>query len=98
MRHWKVLMSITSRVAICAACMVFGIVGPCAGADSRVADAVRNRDPAAVRGLLRSRADGNTPGADGATPPHLAGRWGDTDPAGLPVRPRGRGGAANRYG
>ncbi|HEV3056591.1 MAG TPA: ankyrin repeat domain-containing protein [Vicinamibacterales bacterium] len=48
-----------------------------AGPEPRIAEAARNRDLAAVRSLLKSGADPNTPRSDGSTAIHWAARWDD---------------------
>lgn len=59
------------------------IARPAASGDTRLAEAVKNRDADAVRALLEQRADVNTPQADGATALHWAAYWNDVDTADL---------------
>jgi ankyrin repeat protein len=65
---------------------------------SPVADAAEKRDRAAIRALLKERADVNTTQADGMTALHWAAYHDDRDVAEQLVRAGARVQAANRYG
>ena len=67
-------------------------------ADSRILDAVKMRDRAAVRALVERRVDVNVPQGDGATPLHWAAHWDDLETATLLVRAGARVDAANDLG
>jgi ankyrin repeat protein len=54
-----------------------------AGDVAAVADAVRNRDPAAARALVKRHANVNAPRPDGATALHWAAHWDDIEIARL---------------
>jgi ankyrin repeat protein len=69
-----------------------------ATADGRLASAMKNRDAAAVRALLKQRADVNAPDVEGMTALHWAAHWGDLDTAKLLIRAGANAKAANRYG
>ena len=55
-------------------------------ADTRLADAVKNRDTQTVHALLQQRAAVNTPQADGTTALHWAVHWNDQEIAELLLR------------
>ena len=75
------------------------LAGTVAGAaDARLTEAVRNRDYAAVRSLLKAGADVNLPEGDGATPLHWAVRWDDARAVDLLLGAGADAGAANDYG
>ena len=67
-------------------------------ADARVADAVMNRDAAAVRTLLQQKADVNAAQADGTTALQWAVRHDDMDTADRLLRAGASAKAATRYG
>ena len=56
------------------------------GNDTRVADAAKKSDTAAVRTLLQQKANVNVPQADGATALHWAAHWDDVDMADALIR------------
>ena len=66
--------------------------------DERLVEAVRDRNPAAVRALVDERVDVNAPQADGATPLHWAAHWDDLETAELLIAAGARVDAANDYG
>ena len=66
--------------------------------DARLADAVMNRDKAAVRALLTQKADVNQAQADGTTALHWAVRWDDVESADLLLRAGANVKAVNRFG
>jgi len=66
--------------------------------DARVADAAMNADKAAVRDLLASHADSNTPQRDGTTALHWAARHNDLATADALIHAGADVKAANRYG
>jgi ankyrin repeat protein len=68
------------------------------GADTRLADAAKSRDQAAVRALIQQKLDANAPPADGATALHWAAHWDDTEMAELLIRSGANVQAANRFG
>src|SRR5882762_5201356 len=65
---------------------------------SDIATAMRNREVATVRALVRQRADVNVTERDGATALHWAAYWGDLDMAQLLLRSGARVDAANAFG
>ena len=69
-----------------------------AAGDSRVAQAARSGDVAAVRTLIAQRADVNAPEVDGTTALHWAARSGDADLVAALVRAGAKPSTANRYG
>lgn len=69
-----------------------------AAADSRLADAAKSSDAAAVRVLVKSGADVNGTQADGSTGLHWAAERDDIEMAQLLVRAGANVKAANRYG
>src|SRR4030095_5603369 len=66
--------------------------------DARLASAIKNRDKAATRTLLKQRADVNAPDAEGMTPLLWAAHWNDLDTVKLLVNAGANAKAANRYG
>lgn len=66
--------------------------------DLGVAQAVKNRDQAAVKALLQQRADVNRPFADGSTALHWAAHWNDLSTVELLVRAGADVNASNRFG
>jgi uncharacterized protein len=92
---------------VCAAVMLMGATsllaahstgsGP-AGADAVVADAAEKMDRAAIRTLLRQRADVNAPQVDGMTALHWAVYQGDLETSELLLRAHANAKAATRYG
>jgi ankyrin repeat protein len=69
-----------------------------AGSDAVVADAAEKMDRAAVRTLLRQRADVNAPQVDGMTALHWATYQDDLETSALLLRARANANAATRYG
>jgi uncharacterized protein len=69
-----------------------------AAAPSEVADAVMNKNKAALRVLLEKKADVNAPQADGATALHWAVQWDDSETADLLIGAGANVKAANRDG
>jgi ankyrin repeat protein len=57
-----------------------------AATDYRIADAAKKRDTAALRLLLKQRADVNAPTLDGSTALHWAAHWGDVEMTDLLIR------------
>lgn len=80
-------------------CAVFGIA-PAASADSDspLIDAVKSRNPEAVRGLIKGRADVNAPQGDGATPLHWAVHYDEPTIADALIRAGARVNAADDVG
>jgi ankyrin repeat protein len=72
--------------------------GLAAGADARLAQAVKAGDKAAIQTLLQQRVDVNAPEADGTTALHWAVRNDDTDLVDRLIRARADVKATNRYG
>ena len=66
--------------------------------DGRLVEAVKKRDTAAVRALLKQHVDVNAPQPDGATALHWAAQWDDLDTATLLIRAGARVNAADDYG
>jgi uncharacterized protein len=69
-----------------------------AGADARLIKAVRNKDAAAVRVLIKQRVDVNAPQSDGATALHWAAHVDDLTIADLLIRAGGKAAVANDNG
>src|SRR6266542_474600 len=69
-----------------------------ATSDSRLATAMKNRDGAAVRTLLKQHAAVNGPDVEGMTALHWAAHWNDLETARLLIRAGANAKAANRYG
>ena len=66
--------------------------------DSRVAEAARHQNKAAVRSLVAEHADVNAPEQDGATALHWAAHWDDLDIADLLIRAGANVNARNELG
>jgi ankyrin repeat protein len=66
--------------------------------DVRLVDALKNRDTATARALLKQHVDANAADVDGTTPLHWAARWNDADIVKLLIRAGASAKAANRYG
>ncbi|PYS20266.1 MAG: hypothetical protein DMG11_29960 [Acidobacteria bacterium] len=69
-----------------------------AGGDARLVDAVKNRDLANMRSLLKQRIDVNAADAEGMTALHWAAHWGDLGTVKLLISAGANAKAANRYG
>jgi ankyrin repeat protein len=69
-----------------------------AGNDLRLVDAVKNRDKAAARSLLKQHAEVNAAEADGTTAVAWAAHWDDLETADLLIRAGANVNAANDYG
>jgi ankyrin len=69
-----------------------------AGPDTRLVDAVMNRDAQAVRALLEAKVDVNAPQGDGATALHWASHWDDVETADALLRAKAKVNAANELG
>jgi ankyrin repeat protein len=81
------------------ACLAAGLSGRVsAQADTRLAEAARLRDRAALRALLTQRADVNAPGKDGTPALHWAVRADDVQTARLLIEAGADARLANRYG
>ena len=78
--------------------ILLGIAGFAAGADAKVALAVKAGDKAAIQSLLQQRVDVNVPEVDGTTALHWAVRNDDADLADRLIRAGANVKAANRYG
>ena len=84
---------------ICAAVMLMcGTSLFAAGSDAVVADAAEKMDRAAIRTLLRQRADVNAPQVDGMTALHWAAYQDDLETSELLLRAHANAKAATRYG
>jgi ankyrin repeat protein len=69
-----------------------------AAGDARLVGAVKSRDKAATRLLLKQRADVNTPDVEGMTALHWAAHWNDLETVKLLIGAGANAKAANRYG
>ena len=78
--------------------LVCGAALPAASVDSRLAEAEKKMDKAAVHALLEKRIDVNAPSSDGATALHWAAYWDDLETAQRLIREGANVNAANRYG
>ena len=80
--------------------ILFGVsILAAATADNvRLVNAVKNRDTAAVRTLLKQHADPNAPDVDGTTPLIWAAHNGDSETGKLLISAGANVKAANRYG
>ena len=79
------------------ASLVMGALAGAAG-DHRVADAAKTQDVAAVRELVRQKADINGPQGDGATALHWAAHWDHQEMADLLIGARANINAADDHG
>jgi ankyrin len=85
-------------VSGCSLVVASSTLGLAAPADQRLIDAVRNKDVAWVRALLKQRADVKAPEGDGATALHWAAHVDDLVIADLLIRAGARPSAANDVG
>ena len=69
-----------------------------ANSDLRLVEAVKDRNPEAVRALLAQHINVNTSQPDGTTPLHWATHWDDLETVGLLLRAGANVNAANDYG
>ncbi len=91
--------SLCKRLAICGGLALFVPgVGAAAGVDLRLIQAVKNRDVASVRALLKQRIDVNAAQGDGATALHWAVHRDDLAMADLLIRAGARATVANDLG
>lgn len=87
------------RIAGLCAVMVLAVAGVAAAAgDARLAGAMKIKDTAAVRQLLKQRVDVSAPDVEGMTALHWAAHWDDLDTAKLLLKAGANAKAANRYG
>jgi ankyrin repeat protein len=93
-------MNRQARRARLAAALVLALLLPAAAAppDSPVADAAMRRDIAAVRTLLKQRADVNAPQGDGMTALHWAAQHGDAELTKVLLRAKAGVNAVTRIG
>jgi ankyrin repeat protein len=77
---------------------LFAQAGVFAAGDTRLINAIRAKDVAAVRALLKQRADVNAPQGDGATPLHWAAHVDDLTIADALIRAGARANAVNENG
>lgn len=75
-----------------------GASAAAADGDLRIATAMKQRETAAVRALLKQKADVNAADAEGMTALHWAAHWNDLPAARLLLAAGARASAANRYG
>jgi ankyrin repeat protein len=89
-----------TAVAVCVAALIAGasIALSAAAADVRLIKAIRSKDAAAVRALLKQRPDVNAPQGDGATALHWAAHVNDLTIADLLIRAGARANVANDNG
>ena len=78
--------------------LISGAVISAAGADARLIKAVRSKDSAGVRALIKQRVDVNAPQGDGATALHWAAHVDDLTIADLLIRAGARAAVANENG
>jgi ankyrin repeat protein len=78
--------------------LILAILLATAGADARLAAAVKSGDKAAVQSLLQQRVDVNTPEVDGTTALHWAVRSDDATLVDRLIRAGANAKASNRYG
>jgi ankyrin repeat protein len=74
-----------------------GTVGAAGGGGLALAAAARQQDKAAVRALLKQRADVNATESDGATALHWAAHWDDLETAALLIKAGANVNAKNEY-
>lgn len=84
--------------SISIALLLIGFAGALGATDASVADAARNREPAALQNLLKQHASVNVPEADGTTALHWAAHWNDVDAVNLLLHAGADAKAVNRYG
>jgi uncharacterized protein len=96
-RKLKKMMN-AGRIVGCVAALLVSASGFVIGAGSDVADAAMRGDKAAVRALLRTKADVNAPQIDGATALHWAVYRDDLETADLLIRAGAKVAATNREG
>jgi ankyrin repeat protein len=87
----------TRSIAGCVALLLLS-AGGASGSDSRVADAVRDGNRAALRSLIAQKADVNAPQVDGTTALHWAVRSDELATVSQLIRAGAKANAANRYG
>jgi ankyrin repeat protein len=86
-------------LGLCLAALVAASAGAmAAGADLRLVDAVKRHDAAAVKSLLKAKADVNGADAEGMTALHWAAQANDLDTVRLLLSAGAKATAANRYG
>ena len=91
-RFWFVIPSVAGLLAL-ATQAGFG-----ATTSSAVADAMMNRDLAALRVLISQKADVNIPQADGSTALHWAAQWNNLEAADLLIKAGANPKASTRLG
>jgi ankyrin repeat protein len=91
-------MFATRILSLCFAAAIAASSVSAATTDGRIALAMKNRDAATVRSLLKQRADVNAPDVEGMTALHWAAHWDDLAVAKLLLRAGANAKAANRYG
>jgi ankyrin repeat protein len=91
------MMRVASRIAACGVVLLLSIAAVGA-ASSPVADAAMKRDIAALRTLVKQRADVNVPQADGATAVHWAAYYDDVGMLDLLLGAGASATTANRHG
>src|SRR5438552_14092858 len=74
--------TVTSMLCLCVV-LVLSVGGAAAAADTRLVDAVRNRDVETARSLLKAHVDVNTAQPDGATALAWAAHYDDLEMANL---------------
>jgi len=89
---------IEKRMGVACAAVMLLSVGAAGASDTRVVQAVRNHDRAALRVLMQGKADVNAPDVDGTTALHWAVRADDPDMVAQLIRAGAKASAANRYG
>jgi ankyrin repeat protein len=95
------LFTFVAPVLVLAATLASGpeaLAQAAASADIRVVTALKRQDAAAVRALLKQRADVNAADIEGMTPLHWAAHWNDLETVKLLLAAGARAAAANRYG
>jgi uncharacterized protein len=91
-------VNLRSPLGCCCIVSLLGAVGLAATNDSRLIDAVKNKNSALVAALLKERADVNATGGDGSTALHWAVHLDDLKTADLLIRAGARVNLANDLG
>src|SRR5579862_1757278 len=93
MAHHRLIGTSTAGLILAA-----GIAAGASNVEPKLADAVMNRDSAAIRSLLTRHVDVNVPQSDGTTALQWSAHWDDLATAELLLHAGAKAGTANVYG